>query len=177
MVCVSINLHYVLYYAPQYSLTIFEYYRTCNYRMDLTTVIFTLFFLLIVFYVPPFIHNYYNARVSGFPYIICPVDPGNPVWMVFANALRASLARVLPVFIFKRIRYALHGWEVIDLLLNNGVKSGDGRLETPGPAFIVVTPGRNELWIEDPELAHIVLTRRKDFGQAVTTKRRCLSHC
>ena len=32
-----------------------------------------------------------------------------------------------------------------------------------GPVFLIVTPGGNEITVADPETAHTVLTRRKEF--------------
>jgi hypothetical protein len=34
-----------------------------------------------------------------------------------------------------------------------------------GTAFMLVTPGKNELWCADPAMSQVILARRKDFIQ------------
>ena len=43
--------------------------------------------------------------------------------------------------------------------------------ERLGSTFLLVTPGKNELWVADAEIAQIVLQRRKDFVQLDISKR------
>lgn len=104
--------------------------------------------------------NYSKAGKSGFPVYVCPTNPGNPFWMLSSVPLRPLLFRLLPTVIFERILPTIYGWEYWDRY------STFARF---GPAFILVTPGKNELWVADVELANTILARRKDFNQPEMT--------
>jgi len=107
--------------------------------------------------------NYRKARQSGFPLLVCPANTDNVIWIVFAVAFRSTLARFLPAFIYNRVKPAIYGWE---FLYRNEV------FERLGSSFILVTPGKNELWVADPETAHPILIRRNDFLQLPIASRR-----
>src|SRR5690349_10726558 len=92
--------------------------------------------------------NYLAARRSGLPTYICLSNPFHPVWMVFSVPLRPIFRRCLPKFLFDRIKMTIYCWEFEEKY------SAHAKL---GKNFILVTPGPNELWIADPELAHHVL--------------------
>lgn len=101
--------------------------------------------------------NYREARKSGYPLLICPANPNNVLWMIFSVPSRPVLARFLPAFIYRQIIPSIYGWEFpfkYELF---------ARL---GSSFILVTPGKNELWVADPETAHSILLRRNDFVQS-----------
>ncbi len=101
--------------------------------------------------------NYVKARATGYTIFICPVNPSNPFWMAFSVPLQPICARFLPSFAYERIRRTIYGWEFRE-------KSA-GLNGRPDPAFLLVTPGKNELWVEDAELGSMILSRRKDFIQ------------
>ena len=100
--------------------------------------------------------NYRQAGASGFPIVICPVNPNNVVWMIISVICRRFLAQYLPRSLYERVKGSIYGWEfhtryeIFDRL---------------GPAFIQSTPGKNELMIADPEMISAVLQRRTDFYQ------------
>ena len=108
--------------------------------------------------------NYAKARVSGFPMFFVPCNPNNPIWMVLSVPLRSIFYRSLPSFAFERIKYTIYGWEFQEKATESPRRSD--------PAFLLVTPGRNELWVEDPDLANTILARRKDFVQFEVASRK-----
>lgn len=100
--------------------------------------------------------NYLQARKSGYPVFICPADTANFLWMIFSVALRPYLSKILPTFAYDRIKASIYGWEFLY------------RYEPfakLGSSFILVTPGKNELWVADPETANSILARRTEFHQ------------
>ena len=110
-----------------------------------------------VWYCQSLYKNYCEARRSGFPLLVCPANTGNVLWIVFAVASRPLLSRCLPSPAYNRIKAAIYGWEFLY------------RYEMfawLGPSFILVTPGKNEFWTADPEMASAILTRRNDFLQS-----------
>lgn len=115
-----------------------------------------------VWYLQALASNYRKARRTGFPIYISPVNQDNFLWLIFSVPLRPLFSRFLPAFAFDRIEVAIYGWEH---LLRNSVQ------ERLGATFLLVTPGKNELWTTDPEIAQIVLLRRKDFGHLEISKR------
>lgn len=114
-------------------------------------------------YFSSFPRNYFLARQTGLPIFLCPVNPANPFWLVFSTALQPTFAHYLPHSVYgDRIKVAIYGWQ------SRCRYTVHARL---GPVFVLVTPGRNEVWIADPEMAHEVLTRRKDFLQLELSSR------
>lgn len=99
--------------------------------------------------------NYCKARLTGFPMYICLVNPNNPIWMALSVPLEPTLRRYLPSFAYQRVRRCIYGWEFREATAELDIR--------PGPAFVLVTPGKNELWVEEPELGSQIVTRRKDF--------------
>ena len=100
--------------------------------------------------------NYRKARQSGFPVLVTLVDPNNLIWIIFSVAFRPVLAQYLPSFIYDRVIPTIYGWE----FLHRGHV-----FDRLGSTFVLVTSGKNELWVADPEIAHSILTRRHAFLQ------------
>jgi hypothetical protein len=105
--------------------------------------------------------NYRIARASGVPVIVCPVYPDNIIWIIIKVPLRPILKRILPTFIFERINISIFGWEFLDKF------DFHSRV---GPTFCLATPGNVEFWIADPEVAQVVLAKRKEFVQPPVSK-------
>ena len=112
--------------------------------------------ILTLWYFSSFPTNYRQARKTGLPIFISPVNPANPFWLVFAATFQPQLERYLPSCIYNRIRTAIFGWEFRCRYTVNAKL---------GPVFVLVTPARNEVWVADPRMASEVLARRKDFLQ------------
>lgn len=107
--------------------------------------------------------NYRKARQSGFPVLVCPVNTDNVLWIIFSVKFRPILAQCLPSLVYDHLIPAIYGWEFWDR---------NRLFDRLGSSFILVTPGRNTLWVADPETAHSILTRRNDFPRDKLTKRR-----
>ncbi|KAK3175927.1 hypothetical protein OEA41_007249 [Lepraria neglecta] len=101
------------------------------------------------------LQNYQKARRSGFPIFVCPANTNNLLWILFSVTLRPVLSFYLPKAVYDRIQPAIYGWE---FLARYTV------FDRLGPTFILVTPGKNELYVAEPEIAHSILMRRNDFA-------------
>jgi hypothetical protein len=100
------------------------------------------------------VKHFLAARQSGFPAYVCPTNPSNPLWMISQVSLRPIFAKLLPPVFFERINVTIYGWEF------------HGRYMTHakyGATFMIATPGANELWVADEEIANAILARRNDF--------------
>ena len=99
--------------------------------------------------------NYQKARQIGLPLIISPVNPLNPVWILaFRFSPIISLLKSLPGGIGKFARCVYIGWQFEDKYALH---------EELGNAFVLVTPGVNELILADPDAVNAVLARRKEY--------------
>ena len=114
------------------------------------------FWLFTIWYFSSLPKNYFLARKTGLPIIVCPVNPVNIFWLVVSVVLEPAFARYLPSFIYDQLKVGIYGWEFRFRYTVNAKL---------GPAFVLVTPARNEVWIADPEMAYTVLMRRNDFPQ------------
>jgi hypothetical protein len=100
--------------------------------------------------------NYRTACSSGVPVVICPVNPDNIIWVLIKVPLRPTLQKILPTFLYDQIKISIFGWEFRDKFeLHSRI----------GNTFCLATPGGLEFWIADPEVAQVVLAKRKDFVQ------------
>lgn len=99
--------------------------------------------------------NYITARRISFPLIISPVTPLNPVWILTYRAFPWILSlKHLPFGLGRWAKCTYMGWTFHDKhALHHEL----------GPLFVVVTPGGNEVSVADPQAAHAIFSRRKDF--------------
>ena len=100
--------------------------------------------------------NYQAARKLALPIIVSPLNALNPFWMLTLKII-PSLPRFLQLLPFlwgRWPRCTYMGWTFQDKYALH--------VEL-GLAFVLVTPSGNELWIADPDAAHLVLSKRKDF--------------
>jgi len=122
----------------------------------ITTIIF-LIVTFVAWYLSALPRNYRLAKKSGIPIHFSPLSPANPLWLVVATLLGFSkLERLLPKFLFDRIKPTIVGWEARCYYEVN---------EQWGTNFILVTPGCNTIYVADPDVADEILVRRKDFGK------------
>ncbi len=122
--------------------------------------------------------NYQAAKLSGLPILLCPFSPDSvsfasprlsiPAgidkfvqvpYLLIKVPLRGFLEKWLPL---PGISVSIVGWEAI---YKHRVIH-----EKHGHSFILVSPGRSELWTCDPETAQVILTRRREFPQLIMTK-------
>ena len=102
------------------------------------------------------IYYYLQVRGCGFPIILSPFNPASALFMVFSGVLRPWMKRTFPAWIYDIIKAQIYGWEYVE-------KSD--LHDKLGPIFLIVSPGRIDVWIADPVMAWDVLTRRTDFVQ------------
>lgn len=101
------------------------------------------------------LRSYREACSIGLPIILSPTRTLNPVWIVLGKATPIlSVLQHLPLNLGNWARFTYIGWQYDD----------KGAIhQMLGPAFVLCTPGLNEVHLADPSAAHTVLTQRKDF--------------
>ncbi len=99
--------------------------------------------------------NYSTARKTGFPIVISPVSPLNPLWILTSRTFPVVLKlKCLPFGFGTWARCTYMGWSFDDKHALH---------DELGSILTIVTPGGNEVTVADPEAAQTILTRRKDF--------------
>lgn len=101
--------------------------------------------------------NYAVASRVGVPLIVVPVNPESPVWMLVSDYLGSYIDRVLSWIPFGSgsfTRYAHRGWDVHDRA-KTFLELGD--------AFILVTTGKNWLYICNADMLVELLQRKSEF--------------
>ncbi|KAI0179283.1 cytochrome P450 [Hypoxylon sp. FL1284] len=99
------------------------------------------------------LRNYNEARKVGVPVRVIPISPGNTLW-TFVDKQVVSLFKKLPLGNGTFTRYNWRGWEIEDRYRSH-LEMGD--------VFIQVTPGRNWLYVCNPESLLEIFRRRGDF--------------
>ena len=101
--------------------------------------------------------NYAIARRVGVPVVVIPVNPESPAWMLTSDYLGPFIDCVLswaPFGSGSFTRYAHRGWDVRD--------RAKSFLEL-GDAWILVTTGKNWLYVCNADTVTELLQRRKEF--------------
>ncbi|KAI1205124.1 cytochrome P450 [Annulohypoxylon truncatum] len=132
--------------------------------------------------------NYSAARTIGVPIRIIPFSPLNPFWVLLDRKV-LSFIRHLPYGDNSFTRYNWRGWEVEDRYRSH---------HEMGDIWVLVTPLKNWIYINDPEALMSVFRRGVDFprpcfvneilnvfgpniataeGQSWKTQRRVATHC
>lgn len=101
--------------------------------------------------------NYVSARKVGVPIRFIPISPLNPLWALIDRSVLSYL-RSLPFCNNSFTRYNWRGWEVKDRWRSH---------ELMGDIWILVTPFKNWIYINDPETLINVLKRGNDFPRPV----------
>lgn len=100
--------------------------------------------------------NYLKARRTGFKVYITPFNQTNPFWILGSPIILPFLKRFLPYSVWRAFDLNSYGYEWRDYVA--------GR--TRPSAYVLCSPGPQlDIMLEDPELANIVLTKRRDFPQ------------
>jgi cytochrome P450 len=121
-----------------------------------TTVIFALSSLILgylVWTLARLVTNYHSAQGIGLPLLICPVDPAGPLWMVCKDVVKPVLVR-LPLGLGTWASRAEVGWTFFEKY-DVHAQHGD--------AFVIVSPGENDVVIAHPPATADVMRRRNDF--------------
>ncbi|KAK7748118.1 hypothetical protein SLS53_001371 [Cytospora paraplurivora] len=103
--------------------------------------------------------NYSVARKTGLPIRVIPIDHTNALWTLLDRKV-LSLVRKLPGILGDNsfTRYNFRTWELHDRYKTH---------RELGDVFIMVTPGRNWLYIGNPDLIMEMFRRRTDFPQCI----------
>ncbi|KAL1876453.1 hypothetical protein Daus18300_002697 [Diaporthe australafricana] len=105
------------------------------------------------------LQNYLVARKIGVPLRVIPIDHVNPLWMLVDTKV-LSLFKKLPGVLGDNsfTRYNFRTWEIHDRY---------GSHHEMGDAFIMVTPGRNWLYLANRDVLMEMFRRRSDFPQCI----------
>lgn len=103
--------------------------------------------------------NYIAARKTGLPIRVIPIDHTNGPWTLLDRKI-LSLVKKLPGFLGNNsfTRYNFRTWELHDRYKTH---------HELGPVYMIVTPGRNWVYIADPDLIMEMFRRRTDFPQCI----------
>lgn len=123
--------------------------------MDTLLITSTIFLGLLTWTSLSFWNNYKAARQIGFPIVISPVTPLNPIWILSWRLFPSILwLRHLPFGLGTWARCTYMGWSFDDKHALH---------DELGDIFTIVTPGGNEVIVADRDAAQNVLTRRKVY--------------
>ncbi|KAI0391646.1 putative cytochrome P450 [Xylariaceae sp. FL0594] len=100
--------------------------------------------------------NYSIARKIGVRFHVLPISHLNHFWMLVDRAVLRHVRRVFGESTFTR--YNWMGWELPDRYSSH---------HELGDVFMLVTPGRNWLYIGHPDIVVDVVRRRDDFPRCV----------
>lgn len=103
--------------------------------------------------------NYRVARKTGFTIRVIPIDHTNALWTLLDRKV-LSLVRKLPGILGNNsfTRYNFRTWELHERYRTH---------HELGDVFIMVTPGRNWLYVADPDIITEIFRRRTDFPQCI----------
>ncbi|KFA80781.1 hypothetical protein S40288_10337 [Stachybotrys chartarum IBT 40288] len=102
-------------------------------------------------------HNYVKAARLGLPIRVIPISHTNPVWMLVDRKV-ISIIKRLPFANNNFTRYNYRGWELPDRYYSH---------HDMGEAFVLVTPGRNWIYLSNPDTLLDVFKRRTDFPRCL----------
>ncbi|KAI0841159.1 cytochrome P450 [Hypoxylon sp. FL0890] len=103
------------------------------------------------------LQNYWAARSMGVPIRIIPISPLNPFWVLLDRKV-LSVIRRLPFGDNSFTRYNWRGWEVEDRYRSHSEM---------GDIWVLVTPFKNWVYINDPQALMSVFRRGADFPRPV----------
>lgn len=119
----------------------------CLFVLLSFVVAYVLWSLLCIF------RNYRLAAKIGLPILVCPVNPMGPLWM-FGKDFLIPILSSLPFELGEWAERTEIGWTF---------KSRFSAHAKYGEAFVIVTPGENEIVLAEPAAAEDVVRRRNDF--------------
>lgn len=105
------------------------------------------------------LRNYQAARHTGLPIRVIPIDHTNALWTLLDRKI-LYFVRKLPGVLGNNsfTRYNFRTWELYDRYRSH---------HEMGDAYILVTPGRNWVYVGNPDLIMEVFRRRTDFPQCI----------
>ncbi|RYC59794.1 hypothetical protein CHU98_g6419 [Xylaria longipes] len=102
--------------------------------------------------------NYLAARKIGLPIRMIPVSHTNPFWMLVDRRVLSVIKRIPLIGNSSFTRYNYRAWELADRYYSHAEM---------GDAFIMVTPGRNWLYVANPKALMDIFRRRTDFPRCL----------
>jgi hypothetical protein len=125
--------------------------------MTLTSVVLAAPLLLIVVWISTsgfrLLRNYLEARAIGIPVRVIPISPMNPFWVLLDRKI-LYYVRLLPFSKNSFTRYNWRGWEIEDRYQSH---------QEMGDIWVLVTPFKNWIYINDPETLMSIYRRPADF--------------
>jgi hypothetical protein len=97
--------------------------------------------------------NYLSARKIGVPIRVIPISHENPLWMMVDTSI-LRFFKYFPLGNGSFTRYNWRGWEFADKCTSH-LEMGD--------VFMLVTPGRNWLYVCNADCLVDIFQRRVDF--------------
>lgn len=89
--------------------------------------------------------------------MLAPISPDNSIWIALQTAFPFIIRRI-PFGSIPLLRYCRLGWEFGDRYMTH---------QRLGDAWVLVTPGRNWLYVAQAEAAYDIFARGRDFGRPV----------
>lgn len=104
------------------------------------------------------LRNYSKAVEIGLPIRVIPISHTNPFWMLVDRKVLAVLKKLPLLGRTSFARYNFRSFEMLDRYRSH---------HEMGDAFVVVTPGRNWLYLAEPDALMNVFKRRTDFPRCL----------
>lgn len=101
--------------------------------------------------------NYIKATKIGLPIRVIPISHTNPFWMLVDRKI-ISIIKRLPFGNNSFTRYNYRAWELDDRCRSH---------RELGDAFVLVSPGRNWLYVANPDTLTEIFRRRADFPRCL----------
>jgi hypothetical protein len=100
------------------------------------------------------LRNYAAARTIGVPIRFVPISPLNPFWAMMDRKVLTLLRRLPFVADTSFARYNWRFWEVADRYRSH---------HEMGDLWVLVTPFKNWIYVNDPEALNSIFRRGNDF--------------
>ncbi|KAK4117833.1 cytochrome P450 [Canariomyces notabilis] len=104
------------------------------------------------------LRNYAAARTIGVPIRFIPISPLNPFWVLVDRKALSFLRRLPFLRNSSFARYNWRGWEVADRYRSH---------QEIGDLWVLVTPFKNWIYVNDPEALNSIFRRGSDFPRPV----------
>ena len=99
------------------------------------------------------LRNYRSALELNVPIVVVPISHDNPIWIAFDRRV-ISLLKHVPFGPGTFTRYNWRAWDFFD--------KNRAHLEL-GDVFIMVSPGKNWMYVSEAEALTDIFKRRRDF--------------
>jgi len=121
--------------------------------MAILQAFITLVVMYMIYNIFKIFQNYIKARKCGFPMFISPIEQISPFWIIFSPLLLPICKKFLPYTLWRPLDLCSYGFEWRDYV--------SGR--TRPSNWMLIGPGKLDLYVEDPFIATMILSKKKDF--------------